>query len=247
MNDLQKFDFQGNGVRVVMIDGDPWFVASDVARVLGYANPQEAVRTHCKGVRKTLTPSRGGEQEASVIPERDVYRLIMRSRLPEAERFEEWVVGEVLPSIRKTGGFGLPQTFAEALQLAADQARQIEEQEQALIQAKPKVDFFDSVANSKSAIPMNQVSKILERKGFGRNKLFAFLRDKSVLRKNNEPYQSYVDRGWFRVVEQKYTTPDGETHISIKTLVYQKGVDGIRRLLDAEAAQWRREKLEIAR
>lgn len=125
-SDLIPFDFSGAPVRVVQSeDGEPWFVAKDVAELLGYANPHDAIRTHCKGVSETRTPSNGGMQTVKIIPERDVYRLVMRSKLPEAERFEEWVVGEVLPKLRKTGAYSmLPRSYAEALRhLAAEVER----------------------------------------------------------------------------------------------------------------------------
>ena len=93
---------------------------------------------------------------------------------------------------------------------------------------KPKADFFDAVADSKSAIPMNEVAKVLGVRGYGRNNLFEFLRDEGILDRNNIPYQRYVDCGWFRVIEQAYTK-NGEKHINFKTLVYQKGVDAIRK------------------
>lgn len=106
---VNLFNFEGFDVRVVLVDGEPWFSARDVAEGLGYSNPQKAVRDHCKSSRPvgvndsfTLGPS------ANIIPERDVYRLVMRSKMPQAERFEEWVVSEVLPSIRKTGGYTAP-------------------------------------------------------------------------------------------------------------------------------------------
>lgn len=95
--------------------GEPWFVAKDVAEILGYSNPHDAVRRFCKGVSETRTPSAGGMQTVKIIPERDLYRLIMRSKLPSAERFEEWVVGEVLPAIRKHGGYLTPSKIEEAL------------------------------------------------------------------------------------------------------------------------------------
>lgn len=97
------FDFDGGAIRVITDElGDPWFVARDVADALGYAKPENAISRHCKAA--TTTPKQGGGF-MTVIPERDVYRLVMRSKLVGAERFEDWVVGEVLPSIRKTGKF----------------------------------------------------------------------------------------------------------------------------------------------
>ena len=99
---------------------------------------------------------------------------------------------------------------------------------------KPKAEFFDQVASSKTAIQMSEVAKVLNYPGYGRNRLFEFLRNKKVLMANNIPYQKYVDCGYFRVIEQKYTKPNGDTAINIKTLVYQKGINFIKKLLDKE-------------
>ena len=92
-------------IRAVTVDGEPWFLANDVAKALGYVEAAKAVRTHCKGVSETDIPTNGGTQKARIIQEGDIYRLIMRSKLPSAEKFEAWVCDEVLPSIRKTGGY----------------------------------------------------------------------------------------------------------------------------------------------
>lgn len=117
------------------------------------------------------------------------------------------------------------QVMARALKLA-DQT--IANLTLTVAEMKPKADFFDAVADSKSAIPMNEVAKVLGVRGYGRNNLFEFLRDEGILDRNNIPYQRYVDCGWFRVIEQAYTK-NGEKHINFKTLVYQKGVDAIRK------------------
>lgn len=122
--------------------------------------------------------------------------------------------------------FNVPTTFAEALRLAADQQEKIEAQAKQLEEQKPKVEFFDTVADSKTAISMNDVAKVLGIKGMGRNNLFEFLRNEKILMSNNVPFQIYVDRGYFRVIEQKYMK-NGEPCMNIKTLVYQKGVDFI--------------------
>jgi anti-repressor protein len=97
---------------------------------------------------------------------------------------------------------------------------------------KPKVEFFDQVADSKDAIDIGSAAKVLNL-GIGRNRLFEVLRDKRILMNDNKPYQTYIDRGYFRVIEQKYTKPDGSTNINIKTLVYQRGLDYIRKVLTA--------------
>lgn len=141
---IVPFSFDGADVRVVDVNGEPWFVASDVARVLGYENISRDIQRHCKAVRKisasdTATETvlsssgHGGARSLLIIPERDVYRLIMRSKLPAAEKFEEWVVGEVLPSIRKTGSYTMTRAkskeyrkmFTDTLKLAGyNQPRQ---------------------------------------------------------------------------------------------------------------------------
>jgi prophage antirepressor-like protein len=108
MSAVIPFGFDDNLVRVVQNeDGEPWFVGKDVATVLEYARPRDAIKAHCKGAAIHRLPTSGGMQDVTIIPERDVYRLIMRSNLPAAERFEEWVVSEVLPSIRKRGAYAV--------------------------------------------------------------------------------------------------------------------------------------------
>ncbi|WP_438396435.1 BRO-N domain-containing protein [Caballeronia sp. DA-9] len=119
-NQITPFVFDGAAVRVVVVDGEPMFVARDVAAALGYAVPDKAVRDHCKGATDSVAPTAGGSQRVKVIPERDVYRLIMRSKLPAAERFEDWVVAEVLPSVRKTGSYG--HQVSESTKLAGELA-----------------------------------------------------------------------------------------------------------------------------
>ena len=94
---------------------------------------------------------------------------------------------------------------------------------------KPKADFYDQVTGSKDAIDMASVAKILNIKDVGRNKLFELLRSMGILQHNNQPYQTFVDRGYFRIIEQKYLKPNGDTSINIKTVVYQKGLDFIRK------------------
>lgn len=132
MNSVIPFDFRGHSVRVIDIDHDPWFVAKDVAENLGYRNTSKAINAHCKAVRTCPTEMGGQVRHVQFIPERDVYRLVMRSKLPAAEEFEEWVVGEVLPSIRKSGsyqvgGVSLPDFSnpAEAARAWADQHERI--------------------------------------------------------------------------------------------------------------------------
>jgi anti-repressor protein len=111
-------------------------------------------------------------------------------------------------------------------------AAQLQEKEKMISLLKPKAEFYDDVAGSKDAIEISKAAKVLDM-GIGRNKLFEILRNKKILQYDNIPYQTYIDRGYFRTIEQKWTTPDGETKINIKTLVYQRGLDYIRKMLKA--------------
>ena len=120
MNELQIFNSEEFGdIRTAEIDGKPYFVGTDVAKALGYNNPRDAVSRHCKGVVKRDTPTSSGIQSMSYINEGDLYRLIMKSKLPSAEKFESWVMDEVLPIIRKTGSYQKPLTTVEQIQVIA--------------------------------------------------------------------------------------------------------------------------------
>lgn len=119
------------------------------------------------------------------------------------------------------------QVMARALKLADKTIASLSQQ---VLEMKPKAEFFDTVAESKTAISMNEVAKVLNVKGYGRNNLFEFLRENKILDRWNVPYQRYVDNGWFRVIEQHYQK-NGEPVVTTKTLVYQKGVDGIRKMI----------------
>lgn len=145
MNAVQEFvnGTLGCSIRVTDRAGEPWFVAKDVAEALGYANTEQAVRTHCKGVLEISTPSAGGMQRTKIIPESDLYRLIMRSQKPEAEAFQDWVVGEVLPSIRKTGAYGNPNPtndpFIALRLLQLDAEKQLAQQAQQIKQLEHRI------------------------------------------------------------------------------------------------------------
>ena len=133
MNGIQIFNNDEFGeVRILKEDGNFYFVASDVAKKLGYVNSSKAVNDHCKGVTKRYTLTKGGNQELNFIPESDVYRLIVHSKLPAAERFEKWVFDEVLPSIRKTGSYNKPMSELEILQCSINQLIEQERKMKAL-------------------------------------------------------------------------------------------------------------------
>ena len=226
-NKIQIFNNEEFGeVRTLNEDGKIYFVASDIAKRLGYMKPANAISAHRRYTLKRSIPHPQGKGtlDVNVIPEGDVYRLITHSKLPTAERFEKWVFDEVLPSIRKTGSYSLeiPKDYPSALRALADQC----ELNRLM---KPKADFYDTVASTESLLSMNDTAKILNM-GIGRNRLFKFLRDKNVLMKDNMPYQRYVDAGYFKVVESYYMAGDNSV-VSKTTYVRQRGVDYIRKLL----------------
>ena len=162
MNELQIFNNEEFGeIRTTEIDGKPYFVASDVATALGYTNPRKAVIDHCKGVTKRDTPTSSGIQSMSYIGEGDLYRLIMKSKLPSAEKFESWVMDEVLPSIRKTGSYGKPMSTGEQIQLLA----------QGNVELNERVDNVESKIQSlEDDMPLygceiDEIQKHIRRKG----------------------------------------------------------------------------------
>lgn len=236
-NNIKIFE---NGVfgslRTINENGKIMFVASDVAKMLGYKNVSDAISKHCRYIAKCDIPHPQGKGtlEVNIIPEGDVYRLIAHSKLPSAEKFESWVFDEVLPSIRKNGGYIAGQEnlsdeelMAKALLVAQ---RTIENKNKQIAEMKPKVDFYNDVTGSIDTIDIAGVAKVLNVPNMGRNKLFAFLREKNILNKRNEPYQYFVDKGYFRQVESKWEH-DGTIHINLKTVVFQKGLDFIHKLI----------------
>lgn len=226
-----QFPTTGQPVRTVLRDGEPWFVARDVAAVLAIADAKSSVRLlddDEKGVHSVHTP--GGPQDVAVVNEPGLYSLILRSRKPEARAFKRWVTHEVLPAIRRTGRYEvahqLPQSFAEALQLAADQARELEA-------ARPKVEAHDAFMTADGALSFSEVAKTLAIPSMGRNNLIAALRDLGVLIPGTrEPYQRYAHH--FQVVSQSYEARD-ERRPTTTTYVKPTGVEFIRRLL---AERW---------
>ncbi len=128
MNELQIFSNEEFGeIRTITKDDKTYFAGSDVAKALGYAIPHKAVQTHCKGVLKWNIPTNSGNQDVLFITEGDIYRLIMKSKLPSAEKFESWVMDEVLPSIRKTGSYSKPMTTADKIKLLAQGNEELNE------------------------------------------------------------------------------------------------------------------------
>lgn len=238
MNELQIFNNEEFGsVRTITKDNEPMFCLADVCKALDITHVTD-VKNRLKqdGVGTSeVIDSLGRKQTAIFINESNLYKVIFQSRKPSAERFTDWVTDEVIPSIRKNGGYIANQEQMTPEQIVANALivaqNIISQKDRQIEEMKPKADFFDAVADSKTAISMNEVAKVLNIKGYGRNNLFEFLRDNKVLDRWNVPYQRYVDNGWFRVIEQHYQK-NGEPIVTTKTLVYQKGVDGIRKMIE---------------
>lgn len=221
MNNLQIFKNNTFGeIRVVEIKEEPWFVGKDVAEKLGYKDTSDALKRHVddedKGAGEIPTP--GGNQNMRLINESGLYSLILSSKLPSAKSFKRWVTNEILPSIRKTGGYihttedmSDDEIMARALQVAQktieNKSREIEEKDKVIQLQQPKVLFADAVASSDNSILIGELAKLLRQNGIdtGQNRLFDWLRDNGYLIKRkgedyNTPTQKSVDLG---VIETK--------------------------------------------
>lgn len=242
MNELQVFEnVQFGQVRIIEENGKPLFCGSDVAKALGYMRPADALAQHCKGSVKRRLLTAGGEQDAKFIPEGDVYRLIARSKLPAAERFEKWVFDEVLPSIRKNGGYIAGQEtmtddelLANALMVAQRKIeardKQIEVQEKQIEAMHPKALFADAVSASKTSILIGDLAKLLKQNGvdIGQKRLFQWLRENKYLISQkgasyNSPTQRSMEMKLFEVKETTITHADGHITINRTAKVTGKG------------------------
>lgn len=244
MNDLTVFSNEQFGsVRTVDIDGEPWLVGKDVAEALGYTNPQKAIRDHVDEEDKTLNESfTVNGTQAVLINESGLYALVVGSKLPSAKAFKRWITSEVLPSIRKTGGYIAGQEsmsdselMAKALLVAQKQIEERQKRIDSLTQKveldAPKVLFADAVAASHTSILIGEFAKLLKQNGvnIGRDRLFAWLRENGWLIKDkrrsefNSPTQKGMNLGLFDVKEGTVINPDGSVRITRTTKVTGKG------------------------
>lgn len=250
------FSFEAWNVRAVAIDSEPWFVGADVARALGYANPSKALHDHCRGVTKRYPLSTaGGLQEVRLICESDLYRLAIRSNLPSAVQFERWVMEQVIPQIRRTGRFAgaafqTPQTFAEALRLAADVH---EHNERLMLQVKeqaPMVAALERLTEADGALCLRDAAKSLQLKP---RQLTEWLRQHGWIFRTSDhwvAYQLHVDNGDLRMrtVTRKVRTDAGERdRLFDQVLLTAKGITRIARLLAKPSADPPTVEREIAR
>lgn len=241
MNDLIPFQYGSREVRTVAVDDVPWFVASDVAKILGYrdaANMARRLDQEDRGTRPVSTPS--GDQEMTVISEPGLYDAVLGSKVPGARQFKRWVIREVLPAIRKHGGYLTPAAVEEALAdpdtiirlattLKEERAARAE-LEAAREADAPKVLFANAVSTSDSTILVGDLAKILRGNGvdIGATRLFALLRETGYLiaRKGsdwNSPTQKAMDLGLFRIKETAVTHSDGHVTVNKTPKVTGKG------------------------
>ncbi|VTX53852.1 phage antirepressor KilAC domain-containing protein [Limosilactobacillus oris] len=240
MNQPQLFNFHGQPVRTVTINNEPYFIGKDVATILGYKKPENAIANHVEDEDKTTTLIQGTgsnyKSKSVIINESGLYSLILSSKLPQAKEFKHWVTSEVLPSIRKNGAYMTDQKafnvlhnsngLADLLQQAADQLKAKDVQ---IAEMKPKALFADAVSTSNSSILVGQLAKMIKQNGIeiGQNRLFAWLRENGYLGKRgsnrNVPTQKSVAMGLFKTKETAVTHADGHTTVQITTKVTGKG------------------------
>lgn len=242
-NEIQKFDFKGAALRTLTDEaGEPWFVLKDCMNILDLGNPTETVKMFDEDEFSTaeVIDSIGRRQQAYVISEPGLYRLVMRSRKPEAKEFQRWVTHEVLPQIRKTGGY-IPTSesdsdediMARAVLVAQktikQKNQQIAEQQTRIVELEPKARFADAVAASDGTCLVGELAKMLRQNGMdiGQNRLFRLLQADGYLGKSgsnrNVPTQRAMDLGLFRIKETTVTHADGHTTVSRTPKVTGKG------------------------
>lgn len=234
-------------IRTAGTPDNPLFCLIDICKALELTVQNTKKRLNKKGVYPIHTLTQGGEQQLLYVNEQNMYKVIMRSDKPQAEAFQDWVCGEVLPSIRKHGAYMTTEVIEKTLadpdfliRLATElknekQARMLAEKESARKQVQlelqaPKVEFYDTVTKSESMFDMNEVAKVLNFKNVGRNNLFKILRAKGILDAKNQPYQEYVAAGYFKLVENNKVI-NGKTRVFPQTVVFQKGLDYIRKII----------------
>lgn len=242
MNNIQVFNNPEFGdIRTVEIDGKPYFVGTDVAKALGYSNPRKAILDHCKGVTKRDTPTSSGIQLMSYINEGDLYRLIMKSKLPSAEKFESWVMDEVLPTIRKTGAYvWTPQNMTDyeiiAAGLEASQRvlakkeeeikfkdKQLIAQQEVISELQPKADYVDMILKCQSLVLTTQIAKDYGMSARAFNKLLHELGIQYKVGDQWVLYAKYQACGYVHSTTYEYTRRGGIVGVKMRTEWTQKG------------------------
>lgn len=227
------FSFESHEVRTVEKAGEVWFFAQDVAATLGYSSTNALMKRIEDDEQEMQSFLNGATYtKQSLINESGLYNAIFGSQLDTAKRFKKWVTSEVLPAIRKTGKYDKDtpiMIISRALVLANDV---IEQKDAYIAELEPQAAFYKAVSYSADLILIREAAKILAVPHLGQNTLYTILRGCHILMENNEPYQEYMNRGYFMVKERQYTV-NGEIKVSRTTMLTQKGLEFIRRLVIA--------------
>lgn len=247
MNDLQLFNFKGNQVRTVLIEGEPYFVGKDVADILGYAKSRNAISSHVDNEDKKDAPIQGplgGTQNMTIISESGVYSLIFGSHLESAKLFKRWVTSDVLPSIRKHGAYMTPEKIEEALlnpDTIINLAQQLKSEregrliaEQQVNELQPKATYYDRVLADKSLVTISIIAKDYGMSGRALNKK---LHDLGVIYKQGNTwllYAKYQLTGWTHSDTTMVKRKDGTEKAVLNTKWTQKGRLGLYELLKQE-------------
>ena len=234
-NEVQRFDFKGAALRTLTDEnGEPWFIAKDACDILGLGNSRKATAELDPDEKNTVTIGDGipGNPNKTIISEPGLYRLVMKSRKPEAKEFQRWVTHEVLPSIRKHGAYMTQQTLDKALtspDFLIQLATKLKEEQEKVKELEPKARFADAVAASDGTCLIGELAKMLRQNGLdvGQNRLFEILRQDGYLGKTgsnrNMPTQKAMDLGLFRVKETAVAHSDGHVTIHRTAKVTGKG------------------------
>ncbi|MEV2550859.1 phage antirepressor [Paenibacillus larvae] len=236
MNQLQVFNFTGKDVRVIMKDGQPWWLAKDICSVLDHSDVSMAVKRLDEDEKLTQTLFVSGQnRNVWFVNEPGLYSLILTSRKPEAKQFKRWVTHEVLPAIRKTGMYATDELLdnPDFLIQAATKLKEEREArkllESQIEQDRPKVIFAEALETSKSSILIGELAKLLKQNGInvGQNRLFNWLRAEGYLGRKgdyrNLPTQKSMALGLFEIKTRTIANPDGSTRITKTTKVTGKG------------------------
>ena len=234
------FHYNAQPFRTVQSDGEAWFVAVDICKMLGLAQVSRAVGRLDEDEVRLLKVTHPQNPDRSVtvnaVNEAGLYQLILSSNKPEAKLFRRWVTSEVIPALRQTGYYQLSERQSERGNLLQFSRRDLIHlalsAEAECEKLRTKAEYFDRVADTRDSFSLGETAKLLEIAGFGRNNLIKFLRATGVLMEGNIAKQRYVDRGYFHVVLHEYSAADGELRVQAVTRVYAKGIDYIRRRLN---------------
>ncbi|HBM5788407.1 TPA: phage antirepressor, partial [Enterococcus faecium] len=232
----QIFNFEQNEVRTILVNDEPYFVGKDVADVLGYSNPQKAIRDHVDLEDKTQNDSFTVNGTAVVlINESGLYSLILKSKLPSAKKFKRWVTSEVLPTIRKTGSYSnVPQSFAQALRLAADLEEKNQLLEQQIAEYEPKISYLDTILSSTDTVATSQIAADYGMSAIALNKLLNELGVQHKVSGQWILYRKHMNQGYTKSHTSEIPKADGGTKVVMNTKWTQKGRVFIYNLLIAE-------------